>query len=138
MTGYPDYVAPIYDVNSRGIQNPSVYRATSYFPQPQGSIYMINASSDVANVPVGSGISAAICMGEGVLHLKTVQNGSPAIVSYRISPLGVADNQAQAQNSAPAASQAPAQTPAPESKILEAFDPSDRIVWGAYKVKGRA
>jgi len=48
------------------------YQATQYFPQPQGSIYMIANANDVANVPVGAGLSAAICLREGILYLKTI------------------------------------------------------------------
>lgn len=63
------------------------YQATQYFPQPQGSIYMIGSSNDVANVPVGVGLSAAICLREGLIYLKTIQNGSPMLLGYRLSPL---------------------------------------------------
>lgn len=63
------------------------YQVTQYFPQPQGSIYMISNSNDVANVPVGSGLSAAICLREGIIYLKTIQNGSPMLLGYRLSPL---------------------------------------------------
>lgn len=63
------------------------YQMTQYFPQPQGSIYMIGNSSEVANVPVGVGLSAAICLREGLIYLKTIQNGSPMLLSYKLSPL---------------------------------------------------
>ena len=63
------------------------YQATQYFPQPQGSIYMIANSSDVANVPVGAGLSAAICLREGIIYLKTIQNGSPMLLGYKLAPL---------------------------------------------------
>ena len=63
------------------------YQATQYFPQPQGSIYMIANSSDVANVPVGVGLSAAICLREGIINLKTIQNGSPMLLGYKLAPL---------------------------------------------------
>ena len=63
------------------------YYAQQYFLQPQGGIYMIESSNDVANVPVGAGVSAAICLRESVLYLKTFQNGSPMLMIYRLSPL---------------------------------------------------
>ena len=63
------------------------YQATQYFPQPQGSIYMIGNSNDVANVPVGAGLSAAICLREGLIYLKTIQNGSPMLLGYKLCPL---------------------------------------------------
>lgn len=63
------------------------YQATQYFPQPQGSIYMIANANDVANVPVGAGLSAAICLREGIMYLKTIQNGSPMLLGYRLASL---------------------------------------------------
>ena len=63
------------------------YQATQYFPQPQGSIYMIANANDVANVPVGAGLSAAICLRDGIMYLKTIQNGSPMLLGYRLAPL---------------------------------------------------
>lgn len=75
-------------------QNFQPYQATQYFPQPQGSIYMIGNSNDVANVPVGAGLSAAICLREGIIYLKTIQNGSPMLLGYRLSPL---ENNSNAQ-----------------------------------------
>lgn len=73
------------------------YQATQYFPQPQGSIYMIANSNDIANVPVGAGLSAAICLREGIMYLKTIQNGSPMLLAYRLAPL---ENGEQTQDNA--------------------------------------
>lgn len=66
---------------------PPQYSMQQYFPQPQGNIFMINNSSEIGNVPISNGISAGICLAEGVMYLKTMQNGSPAMLSYRLSPL---------------------------------------------------
>lgn len=63
------------------------YYAQQYFLQPQGGIYMIESSNDVANVPVGAGVSAAICLRESTLYLKTFQNGSPMLMIYKLSPI---------------------------------------------------
>ena len=76
-------------------QNYQPYQATQYFPQPQGSIYMINNSNEVANVPVGAGLSAAVCLREGVIYLKTIQNGNSMLLGYRLSPLENNSNQSQ-------------------------------------------
>ena len=73
--------------NQNQAQQFQPYQATQYFPQPQGSIYMIASSNDVANVPVGAGLSAAICLREGIKYLKTIQNGSPMLLGYRLSSL---------------------------------------------------
>lgn len=69
------------------------YQTAQYFPQPQGSIYMIGNTSDIANVPVGAGLSAAICLREGVMYLKTIQNGSPMLLAYRLIPMEGAEGQ---------------------------------------------
>lgn len=57
------------------------------FPQPQGSVYSINALTDIGNVPIGStGLSVAICFAEQIMYIKSFQNGSPVIMAYRIAP----------------------------------------------------
>lgn len=56
------------------------------FPQPQGNVYMINNSLEVANVPMGAGVSAAFCFQEGLCYLKTIQNGNPLFKAYKLTP----------------------------------------------------
>lgn len=56
------------------------------FPQPNGNVYMISNSLEVANIPAGVGITAAICQSENLLYLKTVQNGVPTFLAYKLSP----------------------------------------------------
>lgn len=63
------------------------YQTPQFFPQPQGNVYMLGSSSEMVNVPIGSGLSAAVCLRESVMYLKTIQNGSPVILAYRLSPL---------------------------------------------------
>ena len=61
---------------------------------------MIANANDVANVPVGAGLSAAICLRDNVMYLKTIQNGSPMLLGYRLAPLdgnGADSVQEQAQ-----------------------------------------
>lgn len=64
----------------------NVIQSQQFFPQPQGNIYLINNSLEMANVPTGVGLSAAICLSEGVMYLKTIQNGAPMFVGYKIAP----------------------------------------------------
>lgn len=73
------------------------FQSQQFFPQPQGNIYLINNSLEMANVPTGVGLSAAICLPEGVMYLKTIQNGSPMFVGYKISPF---DNRETVQENA--------------------------------------
>lgn len=56
------------------------------FPQPQGNVYNINSTLEVANVPVGAGISVALCMPENTMFIKTMQNGNPLFYPYKIMP----------------------------------------------------
>ena len=56
------------------------------FPQPQGSVYMINNSLEVANIPIGAGLSFAYCANEGLLYIKALQNGNPIFLTYRMTP----------------------------------------------------
>lgn len=117
------------------------YQATQYFPQPQGSIYMIGNSNDVANVPVGAGLSAAICLREGLIYLKTIQNGSPMLLGYRLCPLeGNPTTQEQnAQSINPVATPVSAPEPTVEQRILnmlESFDARLKKLENPEKPKG--
>lgn len=56
------------------------------FPQPQGNVYNINSTLEVANVPVGAGVSVALCLPENVMYIKTMQNGNPLFYPYKIIP----------------------------------------------------
>ena len=121
------------------------YQATQYFPQPQGSIYMIGSSNDIANVPVGAGLSAAICLREGLIYLKTIQNGSPMLLGYKLSPLegnGLLQDQKN-QNQNQATPILTNQEPTPEVtieqrilKVLEDFEDRLKKLEGADKAKG--
>ena len=44
------------------------------FPQPTGNVYNINSTLEVANVPVGAGISVALCLPEIELIGQMVSN----------------------------------------------------------------
>lgn len=56
------------------------------FPQPQGNVYNINSTLEVANVPVGAGVSVALCLPENCMYIKTMQNGNPLFYPYKIIP----------------------------------------------------
>lgn len=68
------------------------------FPQPQGNVYQINSTLEVANVPVGAGISVALCLPENVMFIKTMQNGNPLFYPYRILPFA---NETETSQAAP-------------------------------------
>ena len=73
--------------NANQLNNFNTQNVQPLFPQPTGNVYNINSTLEVANVPVGAGISVALCMPESVMYIKTMQNGNPLFYPYKISPL---------------------------------------------------
>lgn len=67
-------------------QNMPSFQSQQFFPQPQGNVYTINNSLEVANVPMSAGLSVALCLSEGLLYLKSMQNGNPMFMAYKIMP----------------------------------------------------
>ena len=66
---------------------------SSLFPQPIGSVYSLNTASDIGNIPTGMGASVGLCLNEGVLYIKTLQNGSPMLLGYKLNPMGLNDSE---------------------------------------------
>ena len=44
---------------------------------------------------MGSGLSVAICPGESIMYLKTLQGGAPSLIVYSIAPYEVPVEQKQ-------------------------------------------
>ena len=66
---------------------PQYYQQTpQLFPTPQGNVYFINNSLEIANIPMDTGFSAALCLSEKLLYLKTLQNGNPMLLVYNLEP----------------------------------------------------
>ena len=57
------------------------------FPQPVGSVYNLNSANEVGNVPTGLSVSVGLCLNENALYIKTLQNGQPALLGYRLVPM---------------------------------------------------
>lgn len=57
------------------------------FPQPSGNVYFVNNNLEVANIPIGAGMSAVLCLPENLLYIKTMQNNMPMMLGYKLSPL---------------------------------------------------
>lgn len=73
--------------NSYGTQNyHQTYQTPQYFPQPQGNVYMVNSSLEVSNIPIGSNLTMILCPSEETMYLKSLQNGSPCMMAYKITP----------------------------------------------------
>lgn len=71
------------------IQQPqqSFFSPMTLFPQPVGGVYSLNTSSDVSNLPTGNGLSIGLCMNESTIFIKSLQNGEPMFLAYKLSPL---------------------------------------------------
>lgn len=79
--GFPQQATPTTPTFSQ------LQQIQQMFPQPQGSVYSINAPVDIGNVPIGStGLSVALCLPEQLMYIKSFQNGAPVIMAYRVSP----------------------------------------------------
>lgn len=114
------------------------YQPAQYFPQPQGNIYMLGNSSEMVNVPIGSGLSAAICLREGVMYLKTLQNGNPVILAYKLNPLEGSLEQNQSVANGPITQQSPVEGSLEQKilTILNEFDERLKKIEGGIGKKG--
>ena len=114
--------------------NTQSYQSTQYFPQPQGNVYMVNNSLEVANIPMGAGISAVICPNEGILYLKTMQNGAPTLMAYKISPYD-SNNQTQNQGDSKTQSIKKEELPNYDEKIIkleQQIEQIKKVLGGTY------
>ena len=66
--------------------NFSMPQPQQLFPQPQGNVYTINNTLEVANIPAGAGLSVALCLNEGLVYIKSMQNGQPMFWAYKLIP----------------------------------------------------
>lgn len=92
-----------YNFNPQAMVAPQQIPATQQniqplFPQPQGNVYNINSTLEVANVPVGAGISVALCLPENIMYIKTMQNGNPLFYPYKILPFNQDQEQKKEEN----------------------------------------
>ena len=61
---------------------PTMVNVPSFFPQPIGNVYSLQTASEIGNIPAGNGLSVGLCLSEGVLYIKSLQNGAPMLVEY--------------------------------------------------------
>lgn len=71
------------------------------FPQPSGNVYFVNNNLEVANIPIGAGMSAVLCLPENLLYIKTMQNNMPMLLGYKLSPLEPSANSSTDTTEAP-------------------------------------
>lgn len=73
-------------------------QVTQFFPQPIGNVYNLSAAAEINNVPVGQGLSVGISLSDGIMYIKSFQNGSPMVLGYKLAPLeGTADKKEEPQ-----------------------------------------
>jgi hypothetical protein len=106
MAGYPNYQ---YNPQQNGMANmtspmgmntaaTTPFNQQFVFPQPIGSVYNLNTAADIGNIPTGANITVGLCLNENILQVKTLQNGVPSLLSYRLSPIeGQGTSQPEAQ-----------------------------------------
>lgn len=70
---------------------PNYQQNTILFPQPVGNVYNLNTAADIVNIPTGAGISLGLCLNENLLYIKSLQNGAPALLTYRLGPVETTD-----------------------------------------------
>lgn len=62
-----------------------VLNTNRLFPQPQGTVYIIDNEAELNNIPVSSNLSVAIDTTSKVLYIKSMQNGAPTMLTYKLS-----------------------------------------------------
>lgn len=99
------------------------------FPQPQGSVYTINSPLEIGNVPIGStGLSLALCLNEGLMYIKSFQNGNPVIVAYRVAPYSHdTEKNTQSAAAAPSQTETPILSEEQQSKLNKIDELIERI-----------
>ena len=83
---YNNGYGQMFNNNMSQPQNFQQQNVQPLFPQPQGNVYNINSTLEVANIPCGAGISVALCMNEKCMYIKSLQNGNPMFWAYKIIP----------------------------------------------------
>lgn len=63
------------------------YPGQIVFPQPVGNVYNLNTANDIGNIPFGGNVSVGLCLSENIIYIKSLQNGNPMLLGYRLSPI---------------------------------------------------
>ena len=75
------------------------YPGQIVFPQPVGKVYNLNSANDIGNIPFGGNVSVGLCLSENIIYIKSLQNGTPMILSYKLNPLENLNTNQTVQNS---------------------------------------
>lgn len=96
----------LYNQNAQAInqntqqlmQQPQIqYQQMQVFPQPVGNVYNLNNSNDINNIPVGPHLSVGLCLNEGIVCIKSLQNGAPATLIYQLNAVKDKDENSQSE-----------------------------------------
>lgn len=88
---YPNYQFQTVQPAPQQVQQ-NVFSPISLFPQSVGNVYSLNSSSELGNLPTGNGLSVGLCMNDNILFIKSLQNGEPVFLTYRLSPISNQDD----------------------------------------------
>lgn len=78
------------------------YPGQIVFPQPVGNVYNLNSANEIGNIPFGGNISVGLCLSENIIYIKSLQNGNPMLLGYKLSPIeNFNSNTQMTQNSTP-------------------------------------
>lgn len=86
-TTVPNFASTPFNTSQMNLSNPAPQHLPPMFPQPVGSVYNLNSANEVGNVPTGPSVSVGLCLNENALYIKTLQNGQPALLGYRLVPM---------------------------------------------------
>lgn len=98
---YPQQNNIMPNVNMMNTAPTQQFTQQFVFPQPIGSVYNLNTAADIGNIPTGSNVTVGLCLNENILQVKTLQNGVPSLLSYRLSPMesqGITQTETQKVN----------------------------------------
>ena len=96
-TNYPLNINNTQPQSSQFFAQNQINQMQSLFPQPVGNIYNLSTANEINNVPAGNGISIGLCLAEGVMYIKSLQNGAPMLIGYKLGPL-TGEIEPQSQN----------------------------------------
>jgi hypothetical protein len=63
------------------------YPGQIVFPQPVGNVYNLNSANDIGNIPFGGNVSVGLCLSENIIYIKSLQNGIPMLLGYKLNPI---------------------------------------------------
>lgn len=79
--------APVMQIPNAQVPPMQNFQQNTFFPQPVGNVYSLNSATDIVNVPIGPNVSVGLCLNENIIHIKSLQNGAPVTLSYKLTSI---------------------------------------------------